>query len=127
MDVSSAQHFRLTHLLLQYSFRRRLKSVADVLKGIRNRGVTQARWEALLRFWDAVCVVMVHVVRSVPCTLCDGWDLPDLHGFYEWVFGSLDVLNDFTKQVVVSRRDTGIRKWAWWLREDLGSRPYAVA
>ena len=35
------------------------------------------------------------------------------------------MLNDFFKQVVVSRRDLGIRKWTWWLREDLSSRPYA--
>ena len=28
-------------------------------------------------------------------------------------------------QVVDSRRNIGIRKWAGWLREDLGSRPYA--
>ena len=50
---------------------------------------------------------------------------PDLHGFYKWVFDSLDVLNDFTKQVVVSRRDTGVRKWINCLREDLGTGPYA--
>ena len=30
-------------------FRRRLKSVADVLKGIRSKGFTQSRWDALLR------------------------------------------------------------------------------
>ena len=35
------------------------------------------------------------------------------------------MLNDFLKQVVVSRRDVGIRKWTWWLREELSSRPYA--
>ena len=29
------------------------------------------------------------------------------------------------RQVVVSRRDDGIRKWTRWLREDLSSRPYA--
>ena len=34
-------------------------------------------------------------------------------------------MNDFLKQVVVSRRDVGIRKWVSWLREDLGSRPYS--
>ena len=33
-------------------------------------------------------------------------------------------MNDFLGQVVVSRRDVGIRKWTWWLREDSGSRPY---
>ena len=40
-------------------------------------------------------------------------------------FDSLQVLNGFLEQVVVSRRDIGIRKWTSWLREDLGSRPYA--
>ena len=33
------------------------------------------------------------------------------------------MLNDFTRQVVVSRREAGVRKWTNWLREDLGSRP----
>ena len=49
---------------------------------------------------------------------------PDLHA---WLgsFNSLEVLNDFTWQVVVSRRDTGVRKWTDWLREDSLSRPYA--
>ena len=28
---------------------------------------------------------------------------PDLHGFHRWVFDSLDILNDFTGQVVVNR------------------------
>ena len=41
------------------------------------------------------------------------------------VFDSLELLNGFLKHVVVSRRDIGIRKWTWWLREDLGSRPNA--
>ena len=42
-------------------FRRRLKSVADVLKGIRNKGFTQSRWNALLGYW-VLSVVMVRVV-----------------------------------------------------------------
>ena len=46
--------------LLFYSIVRRLKSVADVLKGIRNKGFAQSRWDALLGFWDAVC-------RHGPC------------------------------------------------------------
>ena len=41
--------------LLFYLFRRRLKSVADVLKGIRSKGFTQSRWDALLMRWGAVC------------------------------------------------------------------------
>ena len=45
--------------------------------------------------------------------------------FYKWVFDSIQLLNDFLKQVVVSRRDSGIRKWTWWLRGDLGYRPYS--
>ena len=47
-----------------------------------------------------------------------------LHGFYKWVFDSLEVLNGFLGQVVVSRGDVGIRQWTRWLREDLSSRPY---
>ena len=53
------------------------------------------------------------------------WVPPDLHGFYRWVFDSLEVLNGFVRQVVISRRDEGIRRWNRWLREDLSSRPYA--
>ena len=48
-----------------------------------------------------------------------------MHGFYRWVFDSLEVLNGFVRQVVISRRDEGIRRWNRWLREDLSSRPYA--
>ena len=43
---------------------------------------------------------------------------------FHLVFDSLELLNGFLGQVVVSRRDDGIRKWTWWLREDLSSRPY---
>ena len=41
-------------------FRRRVKSVADVLKGIRQHGFSQGRWDALHRYWRAVC-------RQGPC------------------------------------------------------------
>ena len=34
-------------------------------------------------------------------------------------------MNDFLRQVVVSRGDIGLRKWVNWLPEDLSSRPYA--
>ena len=54
----------------------------------------------------------------------DSWLPSDLHGFYRWVFDSIELLNGFLRQVVVSRRDEGIRKWKGWLREDLSSRPY---
>ena len=103
--------------------RRRPESVADVLKGIRSKEFTQARWDALLRCWGAVC-------RHGPCSPIsslhpwDDWIPRDLHGFFKWVFDSLEVLNGFLRQVVVSRRDVGIRKWVSWLREDLSSRPY---
>ena len=49
-----------------------------------------------------------------------------MHLFFQWAFDAMDFLNYFTKHVVVvSRRDSGIRKWTGWLREDLGARPYA--
>ena len=124
VDIRSARHVVNSSLAPVLLFRGRLKSVADVLKGIRSRGFTQARWEALLRCWDDVCR---HGLCGPICSLhpWDEWVLPDLHGFYKWVFDAFDLLNDFTKQVVVCPRETGIRKWTRWLREDQGARPYA--
>ena len=124
VDKHCAQFFVNSSLSPVLLFRRRLKSVTDVLKGIRSKGFTQSRWDALLRYWGAVC-------RHGPCgpiSSLHPWDSgvpPDLHGFYKWVFDSLEVLNGFLRQVVVSRRDDGIRRWSRWLREDLSSRPYA--
>ena len=63
-----------------------------------------------------------------PISSLDPWDRwipPDLHGFSRWVLDSLELLNGFLKQVVVNRRDEGVRKWTNWLREDLCSRPCA--
>ena len=123
VDCNCAQFFVHSSLSPVLLFRRRLKSVADVLKGIRDKGFTQARWDALVGFWGAVC-------RHGPCGPIsslhpwDNWLVPDLHGFYKWVFDSIELLNCFLRQVVISRRDEGIRKWKGWLREDLSSRPY---
>ena len=60
VDEHCAQYFVNSSLSPVLLFRRRLKSVADVLKGTRNKGFTQSRWDALLRFWGAVC-------RHGPC------------------------------------------------------------
>ena len=65
VDVRSAQYFVNSSLALDLFCRRRLKSVADVLKGIRSRGSTQAWWEACVGF-GMPCVAMVLVVRSAP-------------------------------------------------------------
>ena len=110
VDKHCAQYFVNSSLSPVLLFRRRLKSVADVLKGIRTKGFTQSRSDALLRYWGAVC-------RHGPCGPlsslhpCDSGIPPDLHGFFKWVFDSLEVVNGFLRQVVVSRRDDGIRKW----------------
>ena len=68
---------------------------------------------------------MDHVDPFLLFILWDNWLPPDLHGFKKWVFDSIELLNGFLRQVVISRRDEGIRKWKGWLREDLSSRPYA--
>ena len=123
VDVHCAQYFVHSSLSPVLLFRGRRKSVADVLHGIRSKGFTQTRWGALLRYWSAVC-------RHGPCGPItslhpwDDWIPPDLHGFFKWVFDSLDALNGFLRQVVVSRRDDKIHRWTWWLREDLSSRHY---
>ena len=59
-----------------------------------------------MRYWGAVR-------RYGPCgpiSCLHPWDVwipPDLHGFFKWVFDSLEALNGFLGQVVVSRRDEG--------------------
>ena len=121
VDINCAQFFVNSSLSPVLLFRRRLKSVAGVLKGIRDNGFTQSRWDALVRCWGAVC-------RHGPCgpiSSLHPWFPRDLHGFYRWVFDSIELLNGFLRQVVITRRDEGIRKWKGWLREDLSSRPYA--
>ena len=52
---------------------------------------------------------------------------PDLHGFCKWVFDALGLLIDFVRQVVVARRDSGLRGWASWLREDFGGSALCLA
>ena len=110
VDSNCAQFFVHSSLSPVLLFRRRLKSVADVLKGIKNKGFTQSKWHALIRYWGAVC-------RHGPCGPIsslhpwDNWLHSDLHGFYKWVFDSVELLNGFIRQVVVSRRDEGIQKW----------------
>ena len=70
-------------------------------------------------------VVMVLVAPFVPFTLGKSASPLTCMVFISGSLIPLRCLNDFTEQVVVSRRDTGVRKWTNWLREDLGSRPYA--
>ena len=100
VDKHCAQYFVNSSLSPVLLFRRRLKSKADVLKGIRNKGFTQSRWDALLGFWDAVC-------RHGPCGLLSPlhpWDSGFLRIFMaskSGCFDSLELLNDFLKQVVV--------------------------
>ena len=96
--------------LLLYSFEGVSSLLRMCSKGIKNKGFTQSRWDAVLGYWGAVC-------RHGPCGPTssfgpwDWWVPPDLHGFYRW----------FIKQVVDNCRNVGGRKCTNWLREDLGS------
>ena len=60
VDKHCAQFFVNSSLSPVLLFRRRLKSVADVLRGIRSKGFTQSRRDALVRYWGVVC-------RHGPC------------------------------------------------------------
>ena len=103
--------FLSTLLFLQcYSFVGVSNLLLIFLRVFGVKRFTQSRWDALVRYWGVVC-------RHGPCGPIsslhpwDDWLPPDLHGFYKWVFDSLEVLNGFFRQVVVSRRDEGIQRW----------------
>ena len=122
VDARFAQYFVNFVLAQVLLFRKRFKSVADVLEGVKTTAFTRSGWEALLSYWDAVSSwsLWPHLFTS-PL----GWVVsPDMHGLCNWVFDFLDVLNDFTTQVVDSLRDAGVRKWTNWLRDHMGSRLY---
>ena len=59
-------------------FRRRLKSVADVLKGIRNKGFTQARWDALGGHAGVGVVSLGGALLSLPSFVT-----PQFHEFFK--------------------------------------------
>ena len=124
VDVHCAQYFVNSSLSPVLLFRRRLQSVADVLKGIRSKGVYSVSVGCSIEVlgccmssWSVWSYFLSSSLRKLAS--------PYQHGFYKWVFDSLEVLNGFFRRVVVSRRDEGVRRWKGWLREDLSSRPYA--
>ena len=94
VDVQCAQYFVNSSLAPVVFFRRRLKSLADVLRGTRIRVLLSPGG-----YWGAVC-------RHGPCgpiSSLDPWDRwipPDLHCFYRWVFDFLEVLNGFLKDLM---------------------------
>ena len=112
----------LCELALVLLIRRRIKSVPDVLKGIRKNGFFQGRRGALYGSCDAVCRQGSCEPFSVLGTV-GSLDPPVLHGFHKWVSDALEVLNGSARQVVTSRLDAGLRCWASWLHEDLGAGP----
>ena len=62
VDVHCAQYFVNSSLSPVLLFRRCVKSVVDVLKGIRSKGFTQSRSDALFEVSGMLYVVMVRVV-----------------------------------------------------------------
>ena len=123
VDVASCENFINSSFAPVILFRRRLRSVGDVLKGIMKHGFTTARWQALMLRWTAVCrqgpIGPIYTLEP-----WRDWLLPDLHGFHKWVFDSLEILNILVKGVVHARREASLASWKRWLEEDKSSRPY---
>ena len=123
VDRSNCYAFVNSSLSPVVLFRRRLSSVRDVLKGIRNHGFCLVRWQALMLRWAAVG-------RQGPTGLVltlepwRDWLPPDLHGFDVWAFDTLEVLNGFISQVASAWREAAVLSWKRWVHEDLSSGPY---
>ena len=91
VDTANCPVFVNAFLAPVILFRRRLHSVGTVLNGIRKSGLSIARWQALMLRWAAVCRQGPTGPMKTVDPLRD-WLLPDLLGFYKWVFGSIDEL-----------------------------------
>ena len=89
VDVATCESFINSSLAPVKLFRRRLRSVGDVLQGFFRYGFTSARWQALMLRWAAVC----RQGPIGPISTLEPWKdwlPPDLHGFFKWVFDSLE-------------------------------------
>ena len=100
MSISIVLSILLTPLfLLSYSFVGDLSLLLMFSRVLRTRGLLSLGGMLLLGFWDAVC-------RHGPCgplSSLHPWDSgvpPDLHGFYKWVFDSLELLNGFLDRLL---------------------------
>ena len=123
VDPATCESFINSSLAPVVLFRRRLRSVGDVLKGIKKSGFTTARWQALMLRWAAVCRQgSVGSIRTFEPRR--DWLPLDVHGFYAWVFDALGTLNAFVKGVVFAGRETALASWKRWLEEDKNSRPF---
>ena len=122
-DVTRFGFFLNSSLAPVLRFRRSFVSVCNVLKGIKQHGLSEARVAALEHRWRAV----VRLGPTGPVTSFDPWTHwipPDLHGFYKWAMDTLALLNEFVLKVVRHRHTSRSIAWANWIREDLASRPY---
>ena len=84
LDVSSAQYFANSSFVPVLLLRRRLKSLADVLKGIRGMASLRPDWLPCV-IGEVPFVVMAHV------GLCAPWSPPPLicTVFCKWVLDAL--------------------------------------
>ena len=125
VNVHCSQYFVSSPLAAVFIFRRRFTSVADVLKGIKSKGFTQSRWDALLGYWRAVC-------RHGPC----GFSLPFVLGIIGFLLVCAASKGGFLvplrccwvaslSMLLLVGGILGFVSGPVWLREDFSSRPYS--
>ena len=92
---------------LFYSFVGGLNLLLMFLRVFRDKGNSlQARWDALGRVAGSLFVDMDLVDPFLLFSLGILGFLPDLHGFYKWVFDCIELLNGFLQSSChFSRRD----------------------
>ena len=74
------------------------------------------RWSAVCRQGPTCPILTLEPWRD--------WLSPYLHGFHDWVYSTMEVLDKFIAQVTSARKETAVFAWKRWLHEDLSSRPY---
>ena len=98
VDAVSAQFIVNSSLAPVFLFHRRIKSVADALKGIRQHGFSPGRWEALHRYWGTVC-------RQGPCGLVlslEPWVLLTYMVLYWILLNMVELTGDWPQGLLIA-------------------------
>ena len=122
LDAADVFLYRDLSVAPLLDMRRRFKVVMDLLGAMIRSGVSLSRSVELTAQWDQILALgPVFPVTQDDLSVDSGLGVG---AFFDVVSGVHRRLSDFIHQVVIHRRDSAIRGWRNWIREDPLVHPY---